>query len=297
MKRGILIGLLVTLCLVTPVYGIGKIDWIKELIRYQQQTSIITYKDVVYKEVDDIKLTLDVMMPTEKVYKEAPILVYVHGGGFVSGNKLSILAEGKSDFLDTMLANGYAVVSINYRILDGETIFPSNIEDVQDALAFISQHAHQHGADPENIGLWGTSAGGHLALMGGFLTNDAYSIQYVINHFGPTDFNSWLDEAADRELVLFGTSEPTESYLATLSPVTYVTMNTVPTLTMHGTDDETVNINQAINLDEQFDLVLNENHILSVYDGLGHGLKGSSTEDIYTKMMLFIESNYNEVGK
>ena len=90
-----------------------------------------------------------------------PLLVWIHGGAFSSGDK----AENEQIWGDLM-ERGYAVATINYR-LSGDAKWPAQITDCKAALRFLRAHAKDYNLDPARVGVWGSSAGGHLAALVG----------------------------------------------------------------------------------------------------------------------------------
>ena len=101
--------------------------------------------------------------------------------------------------VDQLLAAGYAVASINYR-LSGEAIYPAQIHDAKAAVRFLRANAATYNLDPDKFGAWGASAGGNLVsllgttcgvaeLEGDLGNNDQSScVQAVVDWFGPIDF-------------------------------------------------------------------------------------------------------------
>jgi acetyl esterase/lipase len=89
-----------------------------------------------------------------------PVVVFIHGGGFVTGDKQGGLQE-----LQTLAQRGYFGATINYRL--GSGIFPAPIEDGKTAVRFLRAHASEYGIDETKIGLYGLSAGGTLAALAG----------------------------------------------------------------------------------------------------------------------------------
>lgn len=112
-------------------------------------------RDVSYGP--DERHRLDIFTPTDKATVR-PVLVYIHGGGFVMGDKY---APG-TPFFDNVGAwavrNGLAAVTMTYRLAPGAT-WPSGIEDVRLAMNLLQEHASDFGLDPANIFLAGHSAG------------------------------------------------------------------------------------------------------------------------------------------
>ncbi len=88
----------------------------------------------------------------------SPLIVFIHGGAWQSGDKS--MAPNPSDFT----RRGYALASINYRLI-GQTSHPAQIEDCEAAINWLRAHAATFRLDPNRIGVWGMSAGGHLAAL------------------------------------------------------------------------------------------------------------------------------------
>jgi hypothetical protein len=96
---------------------------------------------------------------------------------------------------------GYVIASVAYR-LSGEAAFPSQLQDCKSAVLWLRANAAECGIDPTRIGVWGESAGGHLAaLLGttgrtrdfdaGDHLDQSSEVQCVVNWFGPADFLAW----------------------------------------------------------------------------------------------------------
>ncbi|MBX9568511.1 MAG: alpha/beta hydrolase [Candidatus Obscuribacterales bacterium] len=190
-----------------------------------------------------------------------PVIVWVHGGAWMAGDKNHPEAVG------SMIKRGYAVASINYRLTNRFT-HPAQINDCKAAVRYLRANAQKYGLDPNRIGVWGTSAGGHLAaLLGtsgdvkeleGDLGNNEFSsrVQAVVDWCGPTDLvsiaaqakpNSKIDFRAPGNPVhaLMGTTAAPASYLAA-SPVQYVSKDDPPILVIHAKDDDVVPFEQSV---------------------------------------------------
>lgn len=94
---------------------------------------------------------------------KAPLVVFVHGGGWKRGDKRMM---HRSDKLSHWQAQGYAVASINYRLVPDATV-EQQVADVAAALAFLKTRAAQLGFDGNRIALAGHSAGAHLVALVG----------------------------------------------------------------------------------------------------------------------------------
>lgn len=205
-------------------------------------------RDVTYCTMDGVALKMDVYYPAENNGR-FPVAMYVHGGGWSSGDKEK--GAGALD-MPQLQGAGFLVVAVNYRLAP-EYQFPAMIEDVKCAVRSLRAHADEYNLDPDRIGAWGGSAGGHLVSMLG--TTDAsagfdvgeyleYSsrVQAVVDMFGPADLTVGFEgnPTSKVENVVFGGFDP-----ALASPVTYVTADDPPFLMLHGEKDTLVPIEQS----------------------------------------------------
>jgi arylformamidase len=104
--------------------------------------------------------SLDVYAPKEA--KGAPVLVFVHGGGWRGGDK-SNRGHGEN-LAQRYCAEGFVLVSVNYRLTPAGQ-HPANIQDVAKAVAWVHGHIAEHGGDPAQMSIMGHSAGAHLASL------------------------------------------------------------------------------------------------------------------------------------
>ncbi len=153
-------------------------------------------KDIPYAGTKNPRQTLDLLLPKTVTGsgKPLPVIVYIHGGAFRSGNK----AMGYGP-LGALVASGeYAGATINYR-LSGEAIWPAQIHDTKAAIRWVRANAAKYGLDPNRIAVMGSSAGGHLAAMvgtsGGVAelegqlgshTGTSSGVRCVVDLFGPS---------------------------------------------------------------------------------------------------------------
>ena len=157
--------------------------------------------DVLYKQVGDEKLYLDLYFPTQ-IVDNMSVFVYVHGGGFLWYDK-SIVDEtfriNHTSYKNRLLEHNFLFVSVEYRRdkVDEYSCVEAQIEDVKDAIKWIKKHADALHCNPNNIGLWGLSAGGALALGAAYNSDSLYthtiyphissSVSYVIDFYGISD--------------------------------------------------------------------------------------------------------------
>lgn len=192
-----------------------------------------------------------------------PLVVYIHGGGWNSGNKL---ADGYYKTVRArLLAQGVAVASLDYRLAPAHR-FPAQIVDVTYAVRYLRSNAEKLKIDPNRIAAFGTSAGGHLAsLLGtidksagfdvGALTEESSRVRAVVDMVGPADLTdpafppvtkTGIQEAFG---VLGGTRN--DPALLKASPVSYISRDDPPFLIVHGTADELVPFNQSLGFSQR----------------------------------------------
>jgi len=211
--------------------------------------------------------------------------VWVHGGGWVFGSKEDTPA------LD-LVANGFAVASINYRF-SKEALFPAQLDDCKAAVRWLRSHADNYKIDPDRIGAFGMSAGGHLvALLGttgdideapgnAGAENVSSKVQAVCDWCGPTDLLTIAGQAGkDNELKLRSKDGPVALLLGGLpekkkqlakeaSPVTFVAKGDPPFLIMHGDKDKVVPLRQSEELYKALEKAHVDAQLIIVKDG-GH---------------------------
>lgn len=214
---------------------------------------------VQYGEADGQPLLLDAVYPGDEREMPRPAVIYVHGGGWYEGTR-------EDDWMSPYLAtHGFFAVGIDYR-LSGEAPFPAQIHDVKAAIRWLRAHAQVYNITPDRIGVWGDSAGAHLAALAG-LTGDlpelegasgspGYSsrVQAVAWCSGASDFLRTGGSMQYDEPVLVqlfgGTVAEKKNLMRQASPVYHVGPDSPPFLIVHGTLDETVPFEQAMVLYE-----------------------------------------------
>ena len=222
--------------------------------------------DVPYASVaDGRKLAMDLLVPSEaQPGGRFPAVLWLHGGGWYSGNKRNAISSG---MLDDIVRAGFIVASVEYR-LSGEALFPAQIHDVKAALRFLRAEADTLGINPDCIAIAGFSAGAHLAALaatsaGNAVLEDASlglstHVSAAIILAAPTDFvqnpratyPTLNPHAAEghpcAEHLLVGGPVLEHLDLADLAnPLRYIGPEVPPFLIVHGRHDEIVPIGQA----------------------------------------------------
>jgi acetyl esterase/lipase len=208
-------------------------------------------RDIAYVKGGTKAQTLDVFVPAN-AKEPLPLVIWIHGGGWQAGDKKQCPAIPLLNF-------GYVVASINYRLTD-EGPHPAQINDCKAAVRWLRANAKEYSIDPDRIGVWGGSAGGHLvALLGaagdakdlegdGGNADVSSKVQAVCDFFGPSDLTRVPDPGIANGAVpklLGGPLKDNLEKAKAASPITYVTADDPPFLIMQGTHDPLVNAEQS----------------------------------------------------
>lgn len=253
---------------------------------------------------------LDVYFPTKNTLIERPVLLFIHGGAWIGGTKEAINLNRFNGAIKQIRDAGYVVISPSYTLAEfGKSPFPKNISDCYESITWIKKHAKEYHLDTNRIGLFGESAGAHIAMMLSFASPEIYgktlkkpTFEYLINVYGPNDLNriyqsglldsihsnlSLLPEKIQNRLdltkYLIGFNPETDSVKATDMMRTYSPINHLnkefqsPTLIIQGNKDRLVPIDQSINLKTCLDTfqVVSEIHVLL---GVDHAFLNVTSE-------------------
>ena len=231
-------------------YTLGAIE--PTLTKVAIPETIQEYKDLVYKTIDSTSLKLDIYRP-KALKKEAPLIIFIHGGAWEKGKKSNGL-----HYLVSYAKKGYVTATIQYR-LSGVAKYPAQILDVADAVQWLKQHAKEYNINVNKVAIAGGSAGAHLAMQYAYANSSntvdsngiPTNVQAVINIYGPSDLTTEIAKKEKRVHRLFGKTygEAPEMYKSA-SPILYVNKNSPPTISFHGTLDELVPYGQSKKLHE-----------------------------------------------
>jgi acetyl esterase/lipase len=204
-------------------------------------------------------LQLDLWVPDTPA--PAPLVVWVHGGAFMMGDRRYLpetLRPGQ--VFDALLDAGLAVATIDYRHAL-EAPFPAQLHDAKAAVRYLRAHADELGVSTERIAAWGESAGGHIAALLGLTGNrpdlegghgvvgPSSAVDLVVDWYGLADLETMPRQDPPPQIAALLPEEmrvPPEDHLlrglegqirADASPVTHVTADSPPFLLLHGTAD------------------------------------------------------------
>jgi acetyl esterase/lipase len=250
----------------TPVIGHAKAP--------ARQSSVTT--DVVYGQRDGLALLLDVHRPARP--NGAGIISIVSGGWQSSVELARIFAQAYPPFIE----KGFTVFAVTHGSWPRHPM-SSIVADVRRSVRFIRQHAKEYGVDPNRVGVFGSSAGGQLALLLGTtgdsgdpsatdpVLRESNRIAAVVANFPPTDLARW---ATQQPVFTF-----TETEAAQFSPIRFVSPRSAPSLIVHGDADTAVPMDQG----EAMYAALTKAGVPASFirvPGAGHGFAGAAPADL-----------------
>ena len=231
--------------------------------------------DIEYREnTSQQRNKLDFIHPKNKVYKQAPLFIYIHGGGNTGGTK-NALYNRSSLILKELTESGIAVATIDYRVFgQGEELgFHHLFQDCKDALRFLAKNADRFGIDPNKFMTWGTSAGGSKALITALTESDflpgevsgpgtEHTVIGAISFFGATTYV--VPELWQKRLERFPTRSQSKAEMILkpsdgmspdeikklVSADQHLNSDSPPILLVHGDTDPTVPIELSKHLQE-----------------------------------------------
>lgn len=280
------------------------------------EASYTAHLDVAYASDGEARHVLDLYVP-QVGRGPVPLVVWIHGGGWRVGSKESIARGGPySAFRTTLLSNGYAVASVNYRLTPDGAFFPDQIHDVKAAVRYLNLYGPALGVDSARIAVAGDSAGGNLAMLMGSTFADAdlegevgvrgraYGIRAVVSYYGTADQQRiFLDReelGCDRgapgsqsnQGLLFGGIDPSDPANANIvepgNPVRRAGPDSVPMLLFHGTSDCVVPHTQALRMAGLLTGAGVENHVILIEAGHGASTFYRRT-DLQDELLEFLE--------
>jgi acetyl esterase/lipase len=270
------------------VLGVAAVTLVRSV--FATDNAVVVEKNLTYGTVGGVDLKLDLAHPKEGS-GPFPAIIFIHGGAWAGGDR-----NVYSSQIERAARKGYVAATISYRLTDpdpktklGKFPFPAQLHDCKCAVRWMRSVADKYHVDTERIGVTGGSAGGHLCLLVGLVdekaglegtgghANQSSRVRAVVNYCGPTELTREYREvqAVQPFLVALcgGTPESAAASYRAASPITYISANAPPVLTLHGDKDDIVPISQAKLLDQALKAAGLE-HELVILPGQGHGIKG-----------------------
>ena len=215
---------------------------------------------------------------------------------------------------------GFVVASVQYHVISNG-IYSDAVKDVKAAIRYLRANAKEYGIDPENIAVWGESAGGYLAAMVGTTNGvkafeegenlgQSSDVEAVIDTYGLSDLtkigDDYDEEAAKAHFTVISpdgqfihgknsglTSLDKPEEVAKANPITYVDKNDPPFLLFHGTNDMSVSPSQTLLLHN----ALREVGVSStryVLEGAGHATSEFSDPQVINIIVDFLDKNLKQ---
>ena len=276
-------------------------------IFFKKNDAPVLHGELDYNVSYNEAYALDVYHPVQPFYEKTPVVIYFHGGAWVTGAKESVNNARFNGAFNRLREKGYAVISPNYTLGRFEkSPFPVCLDDALDVMIWVNSNAETYNFDLDNIGILGESAGAHISLMTAFSEDGALSSvvpRYVVDVYGPTDllqlykdqtplidslhlmaadFPESLQDYLDITKYLFAfdpaqDSIKTQDFTEQFSPVHKVRPNLPPVLIIHGDKDRVVPLSQSYILKDHLDThkIPNEMHILK---GVDHAFMNATDE-------------------
>lgn len=204
---------------------------------------------------------LDLALPKGHTDRPRPAVIVIHGGGWIEGDKSSFDVQRTPGNIIDFAAAGFVAASVNYR-LSGEAPFPAGLHDCQAAVRWLRAHAREYHVDPNRIGAYGNSAGGHLALLlgllgpasgleerGGPFPAESSGVEAVVSDSGPIDLVAEHKNGTIRTVIeRFLGGPPDQKRLAayqSASPINHLAGKTPPLLLIYGEADNQIDARTA----------------------------------------------------
>ena len=227
-----------------------------------------------------------------------PTLIYIHGGGWIFGDRTGAFPQ-----LLPYFQRGWNIVNVEYRMAP-VSLAPAAVEDCRCALKWVIRNAKQFNLDVDRIVVTGHSAGGHLSLTTGMITSEAgldvecpgeeiLKVAAIVNWYGISDVNDVL-EGPDKKNYAeewLGTQANRVEIAKRTSPLTYVSRNSPPVISIHGDADDVVPYQHSVNLHKALDSANVPNELVTIKGG-GHGrFSDSDTLKAYDRIWAFLAAN------
>jgi acetyl esterase/lipase len=274
--------------------------------------AVIVERDIVYATVNGEKLKLDLARPNTP--GPHPLAVGFHGGAWKYGSKREISmpnaaifdfgGTGKISLMEFIARKGYVCVSVDYRLAPKHK-WPAPAIDAKTAVRFLRAQAGKYGIDPDRVGVFGFSAGGHLAALlgtadkdagldGDLYTEQSSRVQCVVDYFGPSDLSLYASsegiERAYMKPFLGATFAEKPEVFKQASPITYVDKTDPPFMIFHGTLDVIVPIIHGEKLHEKLKAAGVDSTFINVY-GKGHGWEGETATRTREQAIEFMDKH------
>ena len=254
-----------------------------------QAQPITQHTDIVYATVGSKQLALDLHMPAG--VDHPPLMVWVHGGRWVLGDKAEVPM--------VFVAAGIATASIDFRQSD-EARFPAMVHDIKAAIRFLRAKTSEYGYSAERVAIGGTSSGAHLAALVG--TTNGHSVlegtvgdhldqssdvHAILSYYGASNLTTILAQSTPEgldvrvpalEALLGALPDKTHELARLASPVAHVNQSAPPLLLFHGDQDPQTPVDQSYELEATY-----KSRGLDVHFDVLHGAAHGGESDFFSE--------------
>lgn len=260
------------------------------VIREEKNLPAKSTLNVSYGE--DTAQRMDIYLPANRSFHSTKSIILIHGGGWNSGSKNDFVS-----YIDSFQKRmpDYAIFNINYRLVNGSNLFPTQEKDVKAAIDFVVNNSTEYHINKNKLVLLGVSAGGHLALLQGYKYHNP-KVAAIIDFFGPTDLLTMFQKPWHPyvpfvlQMITGTTPKQNAAVYKQSSPVNYVSANSAPTLILHGSNDKIVNVSQSRSLKNKLDKAGVKNELV-IYAGKAHGWYGATLSNSFDRIESFLKAN------
>jgi len=257
-----------------------------------QQTDLPAKKMMNVAYGKDSAQRMDIYLPEGRSSDKTKSIILIHGGGWNAGSKSDF-----ASYIDTFQKRlpDYAIFNIEYRLFNGGNLFPAQENDIRSAIDFIVKNASEYGVNKEKFSLLGVSAGAHLALLQAYKYNEP-KIQAVVDFFGPTDLTTMYNDpwhpmvTYALQMITGTTPSASPSVYKQSSPANFITAQSPPTLILHGSKDQVVDVSQSRLLKNKLEKVGVPNELV-VYNGERHGWYGKTLTNSFDRIEVFLKKH------
>ncbi len=253
--------------------------------------------DMIYGHKYGLALTLDAFQPPKP--NGAGVLFMVSGGWYSNWAP----AEKMRPLFDPLLKAGFTVFAVRHGSSPKFSI-PEAVEDVRRSVRFVRHNAERFGVDPQRLGVYGASAGGHLSLMLGTAADDGDAgaddpllrvsdrVQAVVALVAPTDLRIMVWEAPGHlpAYERFPALDLELDEARQHSPLIHVTADDAPTLLIVGDQDELVPMHHSQQIQTAFEQQHVPNRLL-ILEGAGHGFQGDDQQQAVAALVQWFEEH------
>jgi acetyl esterase/lipase len=252
-----------------------------------EESHYTPYEDLSYGPYE--RNLIDISIPDSAA--PGGVILFIHGGIWMFGDK-----SNRPIFLDTFRDN-FIVASMSHRYIDETTHIDDLVKDVSAAVEYIREFCSRNNVDPGKLIIMGHSSGAHLSMLYAYryYETSPLPIAFCVTMAGPTDlgdmafrynfeklgwvkfFYSIAEKATghhivDGDVTEEGYSETGREIMAAISPITFVTAGSPPTIIVHDAADALVPYANSAALNSVFNVYGVDHYFIALHSGIGHFL-------------------------